>query len=145
MPLTLLTTGHTSDSRESLVDSVQTFKPLSDMVGTTLDAFQMWSLAMPPESMPPGSKTLKMYALTGIVKAVKTEARKIMVHNAYIQGVKEPIERDYELYDAGMFPGVQEGDAVHATVLTDNADIWLLDEATFTHRHTQKRWEPPTP
>jgi hypothetical protein len=52
---------------------------------------------MSPGSMPPGSKTLKMYALTGIVKAVKAEARKITVHKAYIHGQKEPIERDYEL------------------------------------------------
>jgi hypothetical protein len=96
-------------------------------------------------SLPPGSKTLKMYALTGIVKAVKTEARKILVHNAYIQVLKEPIERDYELYDAGMFPDVQEGDSVHATVLTDNADIWLLDEATFKHSHAKKPPEPTTP
>jgi hypothetical protein len=58
---------------------------------------QMWSLIMSPGSMPPGSKTLKMYALTGIVKAVKAEARKITVHKAYIHGQKEPIERDYEL------------------------------------------------
>jgi len=89
-------------------------------------------------SLPPGSKTLKMYALTGIVKAVKAETRKILVHNAYIEGEKAPIERDYELYDAGMFPDVQEGDSVHATILTDNADVWLLDEATFIHRQAKK-------
>ena len=85
--------------------------------------------------MPPGfSKTLKMYALTGIVKAVNTAARKITVHNAYIHGLKEPVERDYELYDAAAFPSVQEGDFVHATLLTDNARVWMLDEATFRHR-----------
>jgi hypothetical protein len=106
---------------------------------------EMWSFVMSPGPMPTGSKTLKMYALTGIVKTVKTEARKITVHNAYIRGLKEPIERDYELYDAGMFPGIQEGDAVYATVLTDNADIWLLDEATFKHKHPQEGLEATTP
>jgi Cu/Ag efflux protein CusF len=84
------------------------------------------------------SDTLKMYALTGVVAAVKPEAAKITVHHAHIRGLKEPMERDYALKDAAIFPRVKEGDFVRATLLTDHADVWLLDEATFVHKRVRR-------
>ena len=80
------------------------------------------------------AKTLKMYALTGIVKAVKRRTRTLTLHSAHINGHKEKIERDYAIKKAAVFSLAREGDFVHATLLTDHADVWLLDEATFVHK-----------
>ena len=84
--------------------------------------------------MSPGSKTLKMYALTGIVKTVKPRARKVTLHSTHIRGRKEPSEREYTIEKAAVFSRAREGDFVHATLLTDHADVWLLDEAKFVHK-----------
>ena len=80
------------------------------------------------------SKTLKMYALTGIVTAVKPEARKIVVHSTHLHGAMKSAERDYTLKDEAKFASIHEGDFVHATLLTDHADVWLLDEAKFVRK-----------
>ena len=88
---------------------------------------------------PQVSKTLKMYALTGIVTAVKPELRKIVVHNTHIRGLLKPSERDYTLKDEKAFSKVHEGDFVHATLLTDNEDLWVLDQVTFVHKRIKRR------
>jgi hypothetical protein len=95
---------------------------------------QSWSSLMRPEF----SKTLKMYALTGIVTAVKPELRKIVVHNTHIRGLLKPTERDYTLKDDKAFSNVNEGDFVHATLLTDNEEVWVLDQATFVHKRIKR-------
>jgi hypothetical protein len=88
---------------------------------------------------PKSSKTLKMYALTGIVTAVKPDLRKIVVHSSHIRGLKEPTERDYTLKNEAIFDKVHEGDFVHATLLTDHSEVWLLDEAKFVHKRTRRQ------
>src|SRR3954470_15227822 len=88
--------------------------------------------------MSPGSKTLKMYALTGIVKSVKARSRKITLQ-AHIHGKKEPVQRDYMLKDEAEVPQVRKGDFIHATLFTDNAEVWLLDEPTIVHNHAAER------
>ena len=83
-----------------------------------------------PAQQRKGTGTLRMHALTGIVVAVKPKTGKIKVH-AHIDGVRAPMERDYALQDATAIFKVKEKDFVRATLLTDNANVWLLDEVTF--------------
>jgi hypothetical protein len=83
-------------------------------------------------------KTLKMYALAGIVTAVKVKAGRITVHNAHASSLGTPIERDYTVQDPGVISKSKPGDFVHATLLTDNADVWLLENVTFVTKRIRR-------
>jgi len=94
--------------------------------------------------MSSGSKTLKMYALTGIVKAIHAPTHKVTLHSTHIRGRKEPSERDYTVKQAVLLSRIREGDFVHATLLTDHADVWLLDEPKFVHKSRPQERKTPS-
>ena len=84
-------------------------------------------------------KTLKMYALAGIVTSVEARAGRITIHNAHAPVLGTPLEREYTLQDKNEVGKSKAGDFVRATLLTDNADVWLLEDVRFVTkriRHT---------
>ena len=76
-------------------------------------------------------KTLKMYAMAGIVTEVKAATGKITVHNAHAPGLEMPIERDYTIHNPSALSKSKAGDFVHGTLLTNHKDVWLLEDVTF--------------
>ena len=88
-------------------------------------------------------KTLKMYALAGILTAVDSSAGKITIYDAHAAGFGTPIERDYTLQDKAAASKSKPGDFVHATLLTDHANVWLLEDVTFVTKRIRRTGTKP--
>lgn len=70
---------------------------------------------------------LKRYEMSGVVLVVKPESRKIRVYNEDIPGFLTPRVMDYEVRDHTSLSDFKFLDTIHATLLTDNEQVWVLE------------------
>jgi Cu/Ag efflux protein CusF len=67
------------------------------------------------------------YDMTGTVVTVHSEAHMVTVHNDDIPGFMHPMDMDYDLNDQAALSKLKAGDAIHATLWSNNHDVWRLD------------------
>ncbi len=77
---------------------------------------------------------VKRYQMTGVVLAVKPEPRKLTVANDAIANFMEPMVMEYDVKDAAVFSTVKRGDDLRATLVSDGASQWVLEDVTVTPR-----------
>jgi Cu/Ag efflux protein CusF len=75
---------------------------------------------------------LKRYEISGMVTLVSPESKKIRVYNDDIPGFMKPSDVEYEVDDQAALSGLKVGDAIHATMLTDDEDTWVLENVVVT-------------
>lgn len=75
---------------------------------------------------------LKRYEMSGFVTEVNPESKKIRVHNDDIPGFMKPSDIEYDVDDQVVLSGIKVGDAIHATLRTDNEDMWVLENLALT-------------
>jgi len=75
---------------------------------------------------------LKRYEMSGLVTAVKAESKKISVYNEDIPGFLKPRDMEYEVRVQTTLSNIKVGDTIHATLLSDNEEIWVLEDPVVT-------------
>ncbi len=70
--------------------------------------------------------------LTGTVVAVNAKPHKLTVHNEDMPGVMRAMDMDYDVKDPAVLTTLKPGEAIHATLLTNDDDVWLLDNVVVT-------------
>ena len=75
---------------------------------------------------------LKRYEMSGLVTAVKAESKKISVYNEDIPGFLKPRDMEYEVRVQTTLSNIKLGDTIHATLLSDNEEIWVLEDPVVT-------------
>jgi Cu/Ag efflux protein CusF len=89
-------------------------------------------LNRPEPSRPASSRT---YAFSGIILQVTPQSRHVSVANDDIPGFMQPMVMDYEVADPSVLTGLKRGDEVHATLLSDGARQWVLQDITVIDKH----------
>ena len=79
-----------------------------------------------------GKPVLKRYEMSGLVTAVKAESKKISVYNEDIPGFLKPRDMEYEVRVQTTLSNIKLGDTIHATLLSDNEEIWVLEDPVVT-------------
>ena len=77
---------------------------------------------------------LKRYEMSGLVSAVRPKSKKISVYNEDIPGFLTPRDMDYEVRDQATLSNINVGDTIHATLLSDNEEVWVLENPVVTGR-----------
>ncbi len=77
---------------------------------------------------------LKRYEMTGVVLGVKPEARKVTVANDAIANFMEPMVMEYDVKDAAVVPSIERGDDIRATLVSDGANQWVLEDLAVSPR-----------
>ena len=80
-----------------------------------------------PKPLAPASRT---YALTGFVLRVMPQAKHVSVANDDIPGFMQPMVMEYEVADPSTLSVLKRGDEIHATLLSDGAQQWVLQDVT---------------
>ena len=62
------------------------------------------------------------------------ESKKISVYNEDIPAFLMPREMDYEVRDQTTLSNIKVGDTIHATLLSDNEEVWELENPVVTGR-----------
>ena len=75
---------------------------------------------------------LKRYEMSGHVTWVSPESKKIKVYNDEIPGFMEPSEMEYVVRGQASLSGIKVGDTIHATLLSDNEETWVLENPVVT-------------
>lgn len=75
---------------------------------------------------------LRRYEMSGHVTWVSPESKKIRVYNDEIPGFMEPSEMQYVVRDQAALSGIKVGDTIHATLLSDNEETWVLENPAVT-------------
>jgi len=88
-------------------------------VAVCLIAVGAWFLLRKPQLM--------RHELTGTVVAVNAKPHKLTVHNEDMPGVMRAMDMDYDVKDPAILTTLKPGDAIHATLLTNGDDVWLLE------------------
>ena len=81
-----------------------------------------------------GKPVLKRYEMSGLVTAVKAESKKISVYNEDIPGFLKPRDMEYEVRVQTTLSNIKVGDTIHATLLSDNEEIWVLEDPVVAGR-----------
>jgi len=79
-----------------------------------------------------GKPVLKRYEMSGLVTAVNAESKKISVYNEDIPGFLNPRDMEYEVRVQTTLSNIKLGDTIHATLLSDNEEIWVLEDPVVT-------------
>ena len=79
-----------------------------------------------------GKPVLKRYEMSGLVTAVKAESKKISVYNEDIPGFLKPRDMEYEVRVQTTLSNIKVGDTIHATLLSDNEEVWVLEDPVVT-------------
>ena len=74
----------------------------------------------------------RRYEMSGIVIAVTPESKRISVYNDDIPGFMSPREMEYEIHDEVALPRFRVGDVIRATLLSDNEEVWVLENPVVT-------------
>jgi Cu/Ag efflux protein CusF len=77
---------------------------------------------------------LKRYEMSGLVTAVRPESKRISIYNEDIPGFLTPRDMDYEVRDQTTLSDIKVGDTIHATILSDNEEVWVLENPVVTGR-----------
>ncbi len=91
-------------------------------------------LAVMRSAAPLQKRVLKRYEMSGLVTAVMPESKKISVYNEDIPAFLMPREMDYEVRDQTTLSNIKVGDTIHATLLSDNEEVWELENPVVTGR-----------
>lgn len=70
------------------------------------------------------------YAMTGVVVQVIPQSDKISVANDDIPGFMQPMTMEYDVADPAALAKLKRGDKIHATLLSDGAQQWVLKDIT---------------
>jgi hypothetical protein len=92
------------------------------------------NLAAMRSAAPLQKPVLKEYEMSGYVVAVRPESKTIRVYNEDIPGFLTPREMDYEVRDQTTLSDLRVRDTIHATLLTDNEEVWVLENPVVTNR-----------
>jgi hypothetical protein len=65
---------------------------------------------------------------------VRPESKKIRVYNEEIPGFLTPRVMDYEVRDQTTLSDLRRLDTIHATLLTDNEEVWVLENPVVMNR-----------
>jgi Cu/Ag efflux protein CusF len=95
-------------------------------------AVSLYFLNRPASKPPTVSRT---YAMTGFVLQVTQQAKRISVANDEIPGFMQPMVMDYEVADPAALSSLKRGDEIHATLLSDGAQQWVLSDVRVTNQH----------
>jgi len=85
-----------------------------------------------PSPKPP--TVSRAYLLTGFVLQVTPQAKRISVANDDIPGFMQPMVMDYEVADPSALASLKRGDEIHATLLSDGAQQWVLRDITVANQ-----------
>ena len=77
---------------------------------------------------------LKQYEMTGVVLGVKPEARKLTVANDAIANFMAPMVMEYDVKDAAVMASIKRGDEIRATLVSDGASQWVLENLAVSPR-----------
>ena len=72
----------------------------------------------------------RTYTLTGVVLQVTPQTKRISVANDDMPGFMQPMVMDYEVADPSALSSLKRGDKIHATLLSDGAQQWVLQDIT---------------
>jgi copper binding protein CusF len=75
---------------------------------------------------------LMRHELTGTVVAVNAKPHKLTVHNEDMPGVMRAMDMDYDVKDPAVLTTLKPGETIHATLLTNDDDVWVLDNVVVT-------------
>jgi Cu/Ag efflux protein CusF len=92
----------------------------------------LYFLNRPSPKPPTVSRT---YTLTGFVLQVMPQSKRVSVANDDIPGFMQPMVMDYEVADLAALASLKRGDEIHATLLSDGAQQWVLQDVTVNNRH----------
>jgi Cu/Ag efflux protein CusF len=85
-------------------------------------------------SAAPLQKVLKEYEMSGVVIVVRPQSKKIRVYNEDIPGFLTPRVMDYEVRDQTTLSDLRFLDTIHATLLNDNEEVWVLENPVVINR-----------
>lgn len=91
----------------------------------------LYLLNRPSPKPPTVSRT---YPLTGFVLQVAPQAKRVSVANDEIPGFMQPMVMDYEVADPSALSSLKRGDEIHATLLSDGAQQWVLQDITVANQ-----------
>jgi hypothetical protein len=91
------------------------------------------NLAARRSAAPLQKPVLKEYEMSGTVIVVRPESKKIRVYNEDIPGFLTPRVMDYEVRGAAL-SDFKFLDTIHATLLTDNEEVWVLENPVVMNR-----------
>src|SRR5271157_2650329 len=74
------------------------------------------------------------YTLTGFVLQVSPQTKRVSIANDDIPGFMQPMVMDYEVADPAVLSGLKRGDEIHATLLSDGAQQWVLQDITVANK-----------
>ena len=83
---------------------------------------------------PASKRELRRYQMTGVVLGVRPESRKITVANDNITGFMQAMVMDYNVKDGAALSDLKRGDEIRATLVSDGASQWTLDDITVSPR-----------
>jgi len=92
------------------------------------------NLAARRSAAPLQKPVLKEYEMSGHVAAVMPESKKISVYNEDIPDFLTPRVMDYEVRGQTTFSDLRVGDTIHATLLTDSEEVWVLENPVVLNR-----------
>ncbi len=95
-------------------------------------AVSLYFLNRPTPKPPTVSRT---YTLTGFVLQVMPQSNRVSVANDDIPGFMQPMVMDYEVSDLAALASLKRGDEIHATLLSDGARQWVLQDVKVTNKH----------
>jgi Cu/Ag efflux protein CusF len=95
-------------------------------------AVSLYFLNRPSPKPPTVSRT---YTLTGFVLQVMPQSKRVSIANDDLPGFMQPMVMDYEVPDPAALSNLKRGDEIHATLLSDGAQQWVLQDVTVTNKH----------
>ncbi len=95
-------------------------------------AVSLYFLNRPSPNPPaPVSRT---YTLTGFVLQVMPQTKHVSVANDDIPGFMQPMVMEYEVADPSALSVLKRGDEIHATLLSDGTQRWVLQDITVANQ-----------
>ena len=91
----------------------------------------LYFLNRPSPKPPAVSRT---FALTGFVLQVTPKTKRVSVANDEISGFMQPMVMDYDVTEPSDLSSLKRGDEIHATLLSDGAQQWVLQDITVTNQ-----------
>ncbi len=96
------------------------------IVGSLVAAYSLKTPAHTPE--------VKRYPITGLILGVRPEDKRVTVANDNIAGFMQPMVMDYAVKNSATLSGLKRGDDIRATLASDGASQWILEDITVTDK-----------
>jgi len=72
--------------------------------------------------------------MTGLVLQVMPQSKRVSVANDDVPGFMQPMVMDYEVAEPAALSSLRRGDEIHATLLSDGAQQWVLQDITVVNK-----------